>query len=74
MLYTPVNKKYQVTIPKEVRKVIDLHEGDRLGFTITNGQVFIKKITPLDLEFAKALEGSLSEWLTAEDDEAYHDL
>ncbi len=74
MLHTPVNKKYQVTIPREVRNLFDLHEGDRLGFDILNGQVIIKKIIPLDIEFAKALEATLSEWMSPEDDEAYHDL
>ena len=35
---------------------------------------FIRKATSIDFEFAKALEGTFSEWLSENDEEAYRDL
>jgi len=34
----------------------------------------LKKALPLDVAFAKAVEGTLSEWASEEDEEAYRDL
>lgn len=34
----------------------------------------IRKVTPLDLEFVKALEGTLTEWTSEEDDKLYANL
>jgi hypothetical protein len=39
-----------------------------------NQKVIIRKATPIDLEFAKALEGTLSEWSSENDEEAYRCL
>ena len=39
-----------------------------------NKKVMIRKATPIDFEFAKALEGTLSEWSSKNDEEAYRDL
>ena len=74
MLAARVTQKYQATIPLEIRKILDLHGGDLVGFEIHDREVFIRKVTPLDLEFAKALEGTMSEWETDEDDELYANL
>ncbi|MDP3532446.1 MAG: AbrB/MazE/SpoVT family DNA-binding domain-containing protein [Alphaproteobacteria bacterium] len=75
MTYTSVTQKYQATIPLNIRKHLNLHQGDRLGFEIVDGEVIIKKVTPLDIEFSKALESTLSEeWDSKEDEEAYRDL
>ena len=39
-----------------------------------SGAVILRKWTPIDLEFARAVESTLSEWASDEDDEAYHEL
>ena len=40
-----------------------------------NALQYIRKATPIDYEFAQALEGTLvSEWLSEYDEEAYRDL
>ncbi|MFZ4558222.1 MAG: hypothetical protein ACOYN8_17790 [Pseudanabaena sp.] len=36
--------------------------------------VFIKKLSPLDLGYLNAIAGTLSEWASPEDEEAYRDL
>jgi bifunctional DNA-binding transcriptional regulator/antitoxin component of YhaV-PrlF toxin-antitoxin module len=68
--------KCQATIPEKIRGILDLHPGDSVAFEITSGnKVFIRKATPVDLEFLHALEGTLaSEWLSENDEEAYGDL
>jgi antitoxin PrlF len=78
MSTTAVSKltsKNQTTIPAPVRKTLDLSAGDLLSFEImAGGSVMVRKWTPIDMEFALAVESTLSEWTTPEDDEAYRDL
>ena len=78
MVTTAVSKltsKNQTTIPAPVREALGLSAGDFLSFEIiSGGSVVVRKWTPIDLEFALAVESTLSEWATQEDDEAYRDL
>ena len=70
-----LTSKYQTTIPGAVREVLGLDKGDSLAFEIGNdGAVTVRKATPLDLEFARALQPLLSEWASEEDQEAYGGL
>jgi len=70
--------KSQATIPKKIRKILGLQPGDSVAFEIFesdhNKKVSIRKATPIDFEFARALEGVFSEWLSGNDEEAYRDL
>ena len=78
MTTTAVSKltsKNQTTIPAPVRERLDLSAGDMLVFEVgEGGAVVLRKWTPIDLEFARALETTLAEWASEEDDEAYHEL
>lgn len=74
MISSRLTQKHQATIPTEIRKALDLHEGDLVGFEIHNKEVIIRKVTPLDLEFAKALEETVNEWISEEDEKLYADL
>ncbi|MBS0271439.1 MAG: AbrB/MazE/SpoVT family DNA-binding domain-containing protein [Proteobacteria bacterium] len=74
MISSRITQKYQATIPTEIRKILDLHGGDLVGFEIHDKEVLIRKVTPLDLEFAKALEKTVSEWESEEDDKLYANL
>jgi AbrB family looped-hinge helix DNA binding protein len=69
-----ITSKYQATIPEPVRKVLHLKAGDAIAFDIEDNQIRIRKARPLDLSFAQALEGTLNEWESAADEEAYRDL
>jgi len=52
-----------------------LKPGDSVAFEMKeNNKVEIRKATPIDFEFAFALEGTLSEWSSRNDEEAYRDL
>jgi AbrB family looped-hinge helix DNA binding protein len=68
--------KYQTTIPAAVREALGLQAGDTVAFEIREpGVVYLRKRTALDVEYAKAIAGTLeSEWLSAEDEDAYRSL
>jgi antitoxin PrlF len=67
--------KYQATIPKEVREILGLGKGDVVVFEINDGRhVHITRGTPLDLQYLRSLEGTLGEWFSANDEEAYGEL
>lgn len=69
-----LTSKYQTTIPADARKFLDLKQGDAVVFEIQNGQVIVRKATPLDLEYAVALSGTLEEWHSDNDEAAYGNL
>ena len=69
-----ITSKYQATIPEPVRKVLNLRAGDAIAFDIEDNQIRIRKARPLDHIFAQALEGTMNEWESAADEEAYGDL
>jgi antitoxin PrlF len=69
-----LTRKYQATIPEAVREKLDLHAGDVIAFEIENDTVVIRKVRPIDIAFAQALVGTLSEWASEHDEEAYCDL
>ncbi len=72
--FSKVTSKYQATIPLAVRRKLSLKPGDAVVFEIENDTITVRRATVLDREYAKALEGTLTEWLSKEDDEAYREL
>ena len=74
-LISTLTKKYQTTIPKSVREALHLHSGDKIMFVMDKkSHVVLKKATPLDVAYTSSLEGTLEEWNSAIDDNAYADL
>lgn len=69
-----VTSKFQATIPLAVRRKLGLKPGDAVVFEIENDSVRVRRATVLDREYAMALEGTLTEWLSREDEEAYRGL
>jgi len=74
MLASKVTTKYQATIPLEVRERLGIRQGDMVAFELENGVVRLRRVVPLDVEYAKALAGTLSEWASENDEEAYRGL
>jgi antitoxin PrlF len=67
--------KSQATVPAAVRDKLNLKPGDTVIFEESEaGAVLIRKAEPLDLEFLSALENTLSEWDSENDERAYRDL
>jgi len=70
-----LTSKSQATVPLAVRKKLNLKPGDTVIFEEAEaGAIRIRKAEALELEFLSALEGTLSEWNSANDDRAYRDL
>ncbi len=69
-----LTKKYQATIPEPVRRLLRLEAGDTIAFDIEGDDVRLRKARPVDLVFTQSLEGTLNEWASDADDEAYRDL
>jgi antitoxin PrlF len=69
-----LTKKYQATIPEPVRRLLHLEAGDAIAFDIVDDTVLVRKARPMDLAFAQAVETTLGEWASSEDEDAYRDL
>ena len=69
-----LTKKYQATIPEPVRRKLVLEAGDAIAFDIEGDHVHLRKARPVDIAFAQSLEGTLSEWVSPADEEAYRGL
>ncbi len=69
-----LTSKFQATIPSAVRKALDLRAGDAIAFDVEKGGIRVRKAGKIDIQWAGALEGTLNEWNSEEDDEAYGDL
>lgn len=69
-----LTSKYQATIPKEIRNHLHLEMGDEVLYEVLeDGSVVIRKETALDLEYLKALNQTLNEW-KSKDDDVYNNL
>ncbi|GIW94908.1 MAG: hypothetical protein KatS3mg110_2949 [Pirellulaceae bacterium] len=70
-----VTAKGQTTIPKEVRAALKIGPGDLIVWEIgPEGRAVVRRAQPWDLEYLRAIEGTLSEWTGPADEEAYRDL
>jgi AbrB family looped-hinge helix DNA binding protein len=70
-----VTSKGQTTIPQEIRALLNVKPGDLLSWeALESGEVRVRRVEPMDLEYLRAVEGTLSEWAGAADEEAYRGL
>jgi len=70
-----ITAKGQTTVPQDIRDALGAKPGDALMWELqADGRVAVRRILPVDLEYLKAVEGTLSEWHTAEDEAAYGKL
>ena len=69
-----LTSKYQATVPKAVRKKLNLNAGDIIAFEIDNDTIKLRKASPIDIDFVSALVPTLNEWNSENDEEAYNDL
>ncbi|TBR10447.1 MAG: AbrB/MazE/SpoVT family DNA-binding domain-containing protein [Rugosibacter sp.] len=70
-----VTAKGQATIPKRIRDAAHIREGDMLAFDMdSNNRIIVKRIDPaIDVELS-ALQETLSEWNSPQDEAAWRDL
>ncbi|MEY2342035.1 AbrB/MazE/SpoVT family DNA-binding domain-containing protein [Acidithiobacillus sp. IBUN Pt1247-S3] len=70
-----ITAKGQTTIPSSVRAALHVAPGDLLAWELkADGSAVVKRVQALDIEYLRALEGTLSEWAGEADEEAYRDL
>ena len=62
MITSKITSKGQVTIPKSIRDTLMVKEGDYISYELRESEIAIKKVPKADLEWARALHGTLSEW------------
>ena len=67
----PQNRALQI---RGVREAIGVGPGDRVAYDVGKGIVTLRRLEPIDLAFHAAVESTLAEWGSKEDDEAYGDL
>jgi bifunctional DNA-binding transcriptional regulator/antitoxin component of YhaV-PrlF toxin-antitoxin module len=70
-----ITSKSQTTIPREVREALHVGAGDFIVWELSNdGSAHVRKAQALDRDYLRALEGTLTEWSSAADEEAYRGL
>lgn len=70
-----ITSKGQTTIPLEVREAMHAKPGDTLLWEVeADGSAHVRCVRPLDKEYLLALQGTLTEWSSKADDEAYRDF
>ncbi len=70
-----ITSKGQTTIPQAIREALAVGPGDLIEWEITGeGRAEVRRIAPVDEVYLRALNGTLGEWETTRDDEAYRDL
>ncbi len=70
-----ITAKGQTTIPRVVRSALHVEPGDLIAWEVQeDGTVTVRRVQPADLEYLRAVAGTLSEWTGPEDEEAYREL
>ncbi len=70
-----ITSKGQTTIPQDIRAALHIGAGDLIAWEIAeDGTARVRRVQPLDIEYLRAVEGTLSEWSGEADEEAYRDL
>lgn len=70
-----ITAKGQTTIPQDVRAALHVQPGDLIAWDVrADGTATVRRVQPLDVEYLRAVEGTLSEWAGEADEEAYREL
>ena len=69
-----IGARGRTTIPKTIRDAAGLSEGDVIAFEIEGDHLVVQKVVPQREEYLHGLGKMMGEWLSPEDEEAWHDL
>lgn len=70
-----ITAKGQTTIPQDVRVALHVVPGDSIAWSVdADGTATVRRVQPLDIDYLRAVEATLSEWNSAADQAAYRDL
>lgn len=74
MEFAKITARGQTTIPKNIRTVAGLDEGDVIAFEIEGDHLILRKVTSGRDDYLRGLSEVLSEWASPEDEDAWRDL
>ena len=74
MKISRVTASGQTTIPKSIREAAGLYVGDVLAFETDGDHVVVRKVAGEPNDHLKGLSGTMSEWASPDDEEAWRDL
>lgn len=75
LAFAKITAKGQTTIPQDVRAALHVAPGDLIAWEVgSDGTATVRRVQPLDIEYLRAVEGTLSEWSGSADEEAYRGL
>jgi antitoxin PrlF len=70
-----ITSSAHTTVPHEVREALAAKPGDLLEWELKpDGSVEVRRVASMDTAYLNALDATLSEWESKEDEEAYVDL
>ena len=70
-----ITTKGQTTIPQEIRAALHVKPGDLIAWEVgEDGTATVRRVQPLDVDYLRAVEATLSEWGGSADEEAYAEL
>lgn len=70
-----ITAKGQTTIPQDIRAAMKVAPGDLIAWEVdADGTATVRRVQPMDLDYLRAVQGTLGEWAGAADDEAYRGL
>lgn len=75
LIVAKITSKGQTTIPQDIREALHVAPGDFISWELAaDGTATVRRVQPLDLDYLRAIEGTLTEWASDADEEAYRDL
>jgi antitoxin PrlF len=69
LITSKITSKGQVTVPRKVREKLGIEAGDSISYEVHEDRAVIRRIPKVDVEWAKSIENTLSEWSDDFDDE-----
>lgn len=69
-----IGARGQTTIPKRVRVAADLRAGDTLAFEVKADRLIVRKMPVAQHVYLHALEHTLDEWNSRQDENAWRGL
>lgn len=70
-----ITAKGQATIPQDVRPALHVGQGDLIAWEVgLEGTATERRVQPMDIEYLRAVEVTLSEWASEADEGAYREL
>lgn len=75
LMLVKITAKGQATIPRALREALGVKPGDTLAWAVDkDGVARVRRVEAQDGEYLQALQETLPEWSSVEDDAAYANL